>query len=50
MALSIVGMFVAATGFLSPVAGAVLQEIIDMAAVLNALRVAIPPKALTDMD
>ena len=50
MALSIVGMLFAATGFLSPVAGAVLQEIIDVAAVMNALRVAIPPKALTDMD
>jgi P-type E1-E2 ATPase len=50
MALSIVGMLAAAAGFLSPVAGAVLQEVIDVAAVVNALRVAVPPKILTDMD
>jgi hypothetical protein len=30
------------------VAGAILQEGIDVAVVLNALRVAIPPKSLTD--
>jgi hypothetical protein len=30
------------------VAGAVTQEIIDVVAVLNALRVALPPKSLTD--
>jgi hypothetical protein len=30
------------------VAGAVLQEVIDVAAVLNALRLAIPPRSLTD--
>jgi heavy metal translocating P-type ATPase len=48
MALSIVGMALAATGFLSPVAGAIGQEIIDVLAVLNALRAALPPKALSD--
>ena len=48
MALSLIGMFVAAAGYLPPVAGAVTQEIIDVAAVLNALRVAIPPKRLSD--
>ncbi len=48
MALSIVGMAAAATGHLAPVTGAVLQEIIDLAAVLNALRVAIPPAEKTD--
>jgi heavy metal translocating P-type ATPase len=48
MALSIVGMLVAAAGYLPPVAGAVTQEIIDVVAVVNALRVALPPKALTD--
>jgi heavy metal translocating P-type ATPase len=50
MALSVVGMLLAAAGYLPPVAGAVTQEIIDVAAVLNALRAALPPKALTDMD
>jgi heavy metal translocating P-type ATPase len=48
MALSLVGMGVAALGYLPPVAGAVVQEVIDVAAVLNALRVALPPRALTD--
>ncbi len=48
MVLSIVGMFFAAAGYLPPVAGAVAQEIIDVIAVLNALRVAIPPKSLID--
>jgi heavy metal translocating P-type ATPase len=48
MALSVIGMVVAAAGYLPPVSGAIAQEIIDVVAVLNALRVAIPPKALTD--
>jgi heavy metal translocating P-type ATPase len=48
MALSLLGMLIAAIGYLPPVAGAVGQEIIDVVAVANALRVAIPPKALTD--
>jgi len=48
MALSILGMGFAATGYLPPVAGAVLQEVIDVLAVLNALRMAFPPESLTD--
>jgi heavy metal translocating P-type ATPase len=48
MALSLIGMAVAAAGYLPPVAGAVLQEVIDVLAVVNALRVAIPPRTLTD--
>lgn len=48
MVLSAVGMLFAAFGYLPPVAGAIMQEIIDVLAVLNALRVAIPPKSLTD--
>jgi len=48
MALSIGGMAFAAAGFLTPVAGAVAQEIIDVVAVTNALRAAWPPRALTD--
>ena len=39
MGLSIVAMLVAAVGYLPPVAGAVVQECIDVAAILNALRV-----------
>jgi heavy metal translocating P-type ATPase len=38
MALSIAAMAVAAAGFLPPVAGAVLQEAIDILVILNALR------------
>ncbi|MCB9938023.1 MAG: heavy metal translocating P-type ATPase [Planctomycetaceae bacterium] len=48
MALSLIGMFIAAAGYLPPVAGAIAQEIIDVVAVLNALRVAIAPKQLSD--
>ena len=48
MALSLIGMVFAGLGYLSPVAGAVTQEIIDILAVLNALRAAIPPKTLSD--
>ena len=49
MALSLVGMGLAAAGYLSPVQGAVCQEVIDVLAVLNALRVAWPPRTLSDM-
>jgi heavy metal translocating P-type ATPase len=38
MALSIIGMGFAAAGYLTPVEGAILQEIIDVIAILNALR------------
>jgi heavy metal translocating P-type ATPase len=48
MALSIIGMLAAALGYLPPIAGAVTQEVIDLAAVLNAVRVALPMKVLTD--
>ncbi len=48
MALSLVGMGIASTGYLPPVAGAIMQEVIDVIAVVNALRVAFPPKTLTD--
>jgi heavy metal translocating P-type ATPase len=50
MLLSGVGMVFAAFGLLSPVAGAVAQEGIDLLAVLNALRTARHPAALTDFD
>jgi heavy metal translocating P-type ATPase len=48
MALSVIGMLLASLGYLPPVAGAISQEVIDVLAVLNALRVAWPPKTLTD--
>jgi P-type E1-E2 ATPase len=49
MALSVVGMAFAATGHLSPVSGAIAQEVIDVLAVLNALRAALPPKVIHDL-
>ncbi len=48
MALSGVGMVLAALGWLPPVAGAVAQEVIDLLAVVNAVRVAVPHEALQD--
>jgi heavy metal translocating P-type ATPase len=49
IALSVIGMVFAATGHLSPVNGAIAQEIIDVLAVLNALRAAFPPKVIHDL-
>lgn len=49
MALSVIGMAFAATGHLSPVSGAIIQEMIDVLAVLNALRAAFPPKVIHDL-
>jgi len=43
MSLSIVAMGIAAAGFLPPVAGAVLQEGIDVLVILNALRALVGP-------
>jgi len=48
MLLSGVGMVLAAIGWLPPIGGAVAQEFIDLAAVLNAVRVALPFGALRD--
>ncbi|HEX6460500.1 MAG TPA: heavy metal translocating P-type ATPase [Thermoleophilaceae bacterium] len=38
MTISIAAMFVAAAGYLAPVAGALFQEVVDLAVILNALR------------
>jgi heavy metal translocating P-type ATPase len=48
MALSILGMIAAALGYLPPIGGAIAQEVIDLAAVLNAVRVALYGGKLTD--
>ena len=50
MGLSVVGMLIAAAGYLPPVAGAITQEVIDVLAVLNALRAATSPTSLSDYD
>ena len=49
MALSVAGMALAAFGGLTPVAGAIAQEAIDLVAVLNALRTARVPASLSDV-
>ncbi|MCE9606388.1 MAG: heavy metal translocating P-type ATPase [Planctomycetia bacterium] len=50
MALSVLGMGLAALGYLPPVTGAIVQELIDLAAVLNAMRTSIiPSSSATDM-
>jgi cation transport ATPase len=49
-ALSSVGMFFASWGVLPRIAGTVAQELIDVAAVLNAVRVALPFKDLRDFE
>lgn len=50
MALSLAGMGAAAMGWLPPVYGALLQEAIDILAVLNGLRAAVPPQSLSDFE
>jgi cation transport ATPase len=48
MALSMIGMGIAAAGLLPPVVGAIAQELIDVAAVLNSLRMTLPIDKLRD--
>jgi heavy metal translocating P-type ATPase len=50
MALSMIGMLAAAAGLLAPVPGAIAQEVIDVLAVLNALRVAAARRELNDLN
>lgn len=50
MIVSILGMLFAAAGYLQPLHGAILQEFIDLAAVINAVRVALPTQDLADMN
>jgi len=49
MTLSMFGMGFAAFGVLTPVMGAVAQEVIDLVAILNSLRVAMRPGTLSDV-
>jgi heavy metal translocating P-type ATPase len=49
MGLSVIGMGLAVAGWLPPLSGAIAQEVIDIAAVLNALRAALAPKELSDI-
>lgn len=49
MLLSILGMIIAAMGYLTPVAGAIAQEIIDVIAIVNSLRTIRKPAHLSDI-
>ncbi|STY29892.1 cation transport ATPase [Legionella wadsworthii] len=49
MVLSIIGMSFAAVGFINPVTGAILQEVIDALAIINALRLAWGGKIKIDL-
>jgi heavy metal translocating P-type ATPase len=49
MALSAIGMGAAFAGLLAPIEGAILQEFIDLAAILNSLRMILPSAPLTDL-
>lgn len=50
MAISLAGIYLAAIGVLTPVGSALLQEGVDVAAILYALRAAVPPASLVDYD
>lgn len=50
MAISFIGMIIAAFGFLPPVAGAISQEIIDVIAIMNSLRTIWKPNKISDMN
>jgi len=49
MTLSLIGMVIAAFGFLPPVAGAISQEVIDVIAIMNSLRTIWKPNIMSDM-
>jgi P-type E1-E2 ATPase len=50
MGLSFIGMGFAAAGLITPVAGALLQQAIDIIAILNALRLSFRYKVKTDLQ
>lgn len=49
MMMSVIGMGFAAAGFINPIAGAIVQEIIDLLAIVNALRLAFGSKITIDL-
>jgi cation transport ATPase len=48
MAASLLGMLIAAAGYLPPISGAIGPKAIDLIAVLDAVRVALPADELSD--
>jgi heavy metal translocating P-type ATPase len=50
MLLSVIGMGAGALGYLAPIEGAILQEFIDLLAILNSLRMILPTAPLSDFN
>ncbi len=50
MILSMIGMGAGALGYLAPIEGAILQEGIDLLAILNSLRMILPTRAIGDFN
>jgi heavy metal translocating P-type ATPase len=48
MTLSAIGMAASALGLLAPIEGAILQEVIDLLAILNSLRMLLPAASIGD--
>jgi len=48
MGLSLIGMAAASLGLISPIQGAIAQEIIDLLSILNSLRMILPTGSLAD--
>ncbi|HET9099720.1 MAG TPA: heavy metal translocating P-type ATPase [Acidobacteriaceae bacterium] len=50
MGLSLIGMGAASFGLITPIQGAIAQEIIDLLSILNSLRMILPAGSLTDFE
>jgi heavy metal translocating P-type ATPase len=48
MGLSLIGMAAASLGLISPIQGAIAQEVIDLLSILNSLRMILPTGSLSD--
>jgi heavy metal translocating P-type ATPase len=50
MGLSLIGMGAASFGLISPIQGAIAQEVIDLLSILNSLRMILPVGSLSDFE
>lgn len=50
MGLSLIGMAAASMGMISPIQGAIAQEVIDLLSILNSLRMILPTGSLSDFE
>jgi hypothetical protein len=48
MGLSLIGMGAASFGLISPIQGAIAQEVIDLLSILNSLRMILPTRTVSD--